>query len=110
MSNLEFRAWDREDYEFLECSTSDMFKMIEDGRQVVIEQFTGLLDCDGVKIFEGDILRDDIEDCATSVFFSDESLCLTTGSADIGYYKNEESFVKVIGNIHQHKYLLEESK
>lgn len=75
--------------------------------------FAGVLDCEGVKIFEGDIVNFE---------YNDFSLCFEVAINDIGCFvarnhkqKNDFYFLddfdyKVIGNIHQHKELLGDTK
>lgn len=86
--------------------------MIEiDINSVIIEQFTGLLDCNGVKIFEGDIVRD--HNGIGEVQYSDKKAAFKVNYHDgfakwfIDYnLKGERESIEVIGNIHQNSELL----
>lgn len=76
-----------------------------------IEQFTGLLDCNGVKIFEGDIVRD--HNGIGEVQYSDKKAAFKVNYHDgfakwfIDYnLKGERESIEVIGNIHQNSELL----
>lgn len=73
---LEFRIWDKAENEFAKPSeygsAIEWFEGCEDNLDsLVIQQFTGLLDRSGKKIFEGDIIefsRKDSRDCGPVVF------------------------------------------
>ena len=92
-----------------------------------VGQFTGLTDRDGVKIFEGDILRvtDEHKEYITFVHCVDNTLCVdifvdNTGVLEFDYnytaigfaedfWKNQSCKVEIIGNIHDNPELLEVS-
>lgn len=78
-------------------------------------QFTGLLDCNGVKIFEMDILLnlDPIDYYPMLVKFEDGRFCVDVYQGWIvtvndNYIKSNE--MVIIGNIYQNPELLEQSK
>jgi hypothetical protein len=100
---IEFRAWHEDAKEYCEGSVSNMFKWVEDGQPVLLEQFTGLLDCNGVKIFEGDIV-DDGEHYFSVISWDDDDAMFN--ASDVGALADMCSPIKVIGNIHQNHDLL----
>lgn len=82
-----------------------------------IEKFTGLLDCNGTKIFEGDIVEVSYDNEAPSVHvvkwygneypafeLSPELGCDCNGFSHI--YNCGDTTITVIGNIHQNSELL----
>lgn len=77
------------------------------GRQYVrpetVGQFTGRLDCNGVKIFEGDITEDEEHYLSVIYFNSDDAMFCAT---DVGGIADLCTPFKVIGNIHQNSELL----
>jgi hypothetical protein len=102
MRELKFRAWHEEAGEYCDGTTSNMFKWLEDGQPVIIEQFTDLHDCNGVEIYEGDI----VDGVGSHVGHSDVFYGYGQWQpfSYLGTYNGSE--FKVIGNIHQNPELL----
>ena len=135
MRALEFRAWHIDANEYCEGSTSNMFQWIEDGQPVQLEQYTGLKDKNGVKIFENDIYNHGLfafndtnkygpvcwDHLPTGVDGNDLSTIKCTLKASLCHNgvvtlhklinsNPDVSGVEVIGNIHQNPELLEQKK
>lgn len=119
MRKLEFRAWWKDTKRFLDC---DEWYMTCSGAKYlhyavmpykddnfIIEQYTGIKDKNGQKIYEGDIVRYAIRPSRTTVveWWSGEEEyypCCTTSGFALPY---SEDGYEVIGNIHENPELLE---
>lgn len=127
MREIKFRAWDKEGeemvlsneiFEVLISMDNKVFAMVKnndnsigeiDRSNTVIMQYTGLKDKNGIEIYERDIVWDDHkEEYGLVVFESGEYLCEWETHADS--LCNELDYIEVIGNIYEHKYLLEASE
>ncbi len=101
-----------DDIVYIQQPSSSKNSMIEinwDG--VELEQFTGMLDTNGVEIYEGDVVA--IPECKELkvVEWSVKSCCfvlrhLPSKQYSENFYFEEFSQITVVGNIHQHAYLL----
>ena len=75
-----------------------------------VGQFTGMIDKNGKKIFEGDILNEPVggKDSLYQVFYDEDMFSFIVKNSHGEYYLDEivQSICKVIGNIHDNKELL----
>lgn len=111
---LEFRVWDkwRKEYSsssgFLDSEGSYYDERIETGepqnKDFVVEQYTGLKDINGNKIFEDDIVRDKHEKTCV-VNFKEGSFLV--GDFYFGWSIGAGMGLEIIGNIHENPELLE---
>ena len=106
------------------CAIYHCFEFKDDEMQLVdpetVGQYSGIIDDNGKKIFEGDILgitNDDPDyDYITKVYLDCNTLCVDVQGQDydctsigfaIGIWDDECDRVEVIGNIHDNPELLE---
>ena len=127
MREIKFRVWNIDEYISLNKAIHDDIVVIQQPSSsndslieinwegVELEQFTGMLDKHGAPIFEGDILRDHVG--IGVVEYSEKRASFRVNYGDglckwfIDYnLKGELESIEVIGNIHQHAHLLEQSK
>lgn len=110
MRQIKCRIWDKilkgwslNTQHWLHLRTEKMlFVTPEQGERYIFEQFTGLLDKNGVEIYEGDIIYGDDEG-NDIVSYKDNRFILEPLGDDCIYWKKSE----VIGNIHENPELLE---
>ena len=62
MKALKFRAWDNIDYMSNPFTLEDLqLGIVQFTKDCNVMQFSGLLDCKGKEVYEGDVLRETIE-------------------------------------------------
>jgi hypothetical protein len=127
MREIKFRAYDKKLKRYIEeaegfhvigecmmfgiieiycnCNKSDANSSVERLGDIEIQQFTGLLDRDGVEIYEGDIVSEGSGECEGSITYSEKRARFEykTPTAVIGLYG---FYGKVIGNIYENPELL----
>lgn len=105
MRKIKFRCW----YECDKSMTYDTCPCKNESGTMM--QFTGLLDCKGKEIYEGDIVEipyqtDDIECIQRVVFWDDARACFSTAQEEDDYDDLMDKGIKVIGNIYENPELL----
>lgn len=108
MREIKFRAWREQVNRFRFFDISTGFNVENADVFTSVEQFTGLLDKNGVEIYEGDIVESDfyLPDIASVAEIKYNNglmrFVFDSGEQDAFEYGN----LAVIGNIHQNKELL----
>jgi len=118
MRELKFRVWDIDKKEYVEFEYD--FYLGMDGRVMwfdtqcnetlnpdnyIIEQFTGLQDCEDKDIYEGDILDDDDDGLYRCVWCENRKHILFT-DGHCNYEPSESFYLTIIGNINENPELL----
>ncbi|MGR8809998.1 YopX family protein [Leuconostoc citreum] len=125
MRDIKFRAWDINNKKYhydvqntYDENIGDSFQDILDNENLIVEQDTGLKDCNNVSICEGDIVKlysetHDIfgfeitKQQTGRIYFVDGAFFISGGTGDDPIYAYEGE-LEVIGNIHEQPELLEE--
>lgn len=118
MRQIKFRAWD----EVCECYLENSFEVHSIGcvshqgawvtGQVVLEQYTGLHDANGVEIYEGDVVASrHITKPGAAITYQERYAGFCIGPdwplSEYYDYTNKGLNLEVIGNIHENPELLE---
>ena len=119
---IEFRAWSESYKEIVKVDLLGKNKVLSsrtwfDFNDIELMQYTGLKDKNGVKIFEGDIVKmqtrgfdNKIITCSGIVKYFKEETCfvIELKNININIYEDTQYLYEVIGNIYENKELLED--
>jgi len=104
---IEFRAWDKDGEKFSSIALGYALRDINYYTDYVWEQYTGLKDKNGVKIFEGDILR---LDWIKRSYINPVKFSYGRFELDLNIPLSEtfSAHSEILGNIHQNPELLQD--
>jgi uncharacterized phage protein (TIGR01671 family) len=124
MNNPKYRCWHKIEKRFVDLRYIDFenetigydsqgeFNRYEKERfeNVVFQQFTGLKDESGKKIYEGDILYASYHQLKSEVVY-DKRYCFfkLAASNSLSFYVDRSSFFEIMGNIFENKELSKQS-
>lgn len=87
------------------CDVEGEWDIHGEYKTVPVMQFTGMKDCNGKEIYEGDILEDIRFGYITQVKYRESSFVSESNVGYVGLFETEN--YKVIGNIYENPELLE---
>lgn len=125
MREIKFRAWDKEQKEWVKysitdnipifCHNTSRWKTDKEGKRFILCQYTGLKNFNGKEIYEGDIVRAiGFSKWIGVAKYSDKNQAFVFECIDKNYRENivfmsqfDQGF-KILGNIYENPEMLEE--
>ena len=125
MRDIKFRAWDKEQKEWVKysitdnipifCHNTSRWKTDKEGKRFILCQYTGLKNFNGKEIYEGDIVRAiGFSKWIGVAKYSDKNQAFVFECIDKNYRGNivfmsqfDQGF-KILGNIYENPEMLEE--
>jgi len=113
MRQIKFRAWSNKNkcwcYPVLDITNDFNLKNTDSSQEYIFSQFTGLYDCEGKEIYEGDLVKFNIgissfDDCEIAQEFGKivfKKGCFIIETEETTRELNEVNDIKVIGNIYE---------
>ena len=126
MREIKFRAWDKEQKEWVKysitdnipifCHNTSRWKTDKEGKRFILCQYTGLKNFNGKEIYEGDIVRAiGFSKWIGVAKYSDKNQAFVFECIDKNYRGNivfmsqfDQGF-KILGNIYENPEMLEET-
>ena len=111
LQDFDFRIWDSNTNKFIELSISDNIRALpRSSDDLVLELWTGLVDVNGVKLYDGDIFivfGDEKYKAVCNIMkFYGKPLFERNVELPLSIIKPKEWKLEIIGNIHENAELL----
>lgn len=82
---------------------------LEELNDLVVMQFTGLKDRNGIEVYEGDVIRNDGGDWNEEVFYEEGGFCFCREAPEPMVWLQINGVYEVIGNVHENPELIKDT-